>query len=224
MKRGHAVVAIVLGIEFIKVDIIEKPAWRGRIQYDMTFGSSAFNAWRRLQERHHQDPAVIALVERLLITSFAGAAAQRRYAPNSYWDKDAGSDLNGSDLYLQRLLAGPPDFDDDSKLAPFDDFYDDESGDYYGDSAFPDQDDIKFWYPPERIVDEQTLKAQHAKFDARAKSLVREHWPAIQRVARALLKKKVLSQAEVCRLMNHARRHPRRLSSFRARRTKEFDK
>ena len=207
-EAGHAVAAITLGIEFLKVDIIEGPSWRGRIQYDMTFGSSAHTAWVRLQEGRHQDPAVIDLAERLLITSFAGAVAQRRFAPNSYWAEDGGKDLQVSDLYLQRLLAGPPDSDAESKLAPFDDFYDDESGDYYGDSAFPDQDDIKFWYPPERIVDEQTLKAQHAKFDARAKALVREHWPAIQRVARALLEKKVLRQAEVKRLI--ARRHSRK--------------
>jgi hypothetical protein len=208
-EAGHAVGAVVLGIDFIEVDIIEQPGWSGRIQYDMTFGSSAHTAWVRLMhEGHRQDPEVIDFTERRLIASFAGAAAHRRYAPNSYWVEGAGGDLERSNLYLQRLLAGPPDFDDDCKLAPFDDFYDDESGDYYGDSAFPDQDDIKFWYPPERIVDEQTLKAQHAKFDARAKALVREHWPAIQRVARALLAKKVLRQAEVKRLM--ARRHSRK--------------
>ena len=116
----------------------------------------------------------IDLAERLLTASFAGQAAQRRFAPNSDWEESATGDLSNSNLYLQRLLAGAPDFEDTSKFAPYDDYFDEESGDYYGDSAFPDQDDIKFWYPPERIVDEKTLKAQHAKFDARAKALVKK--------------------------------------------------
>jgi hypothetical protein len=66
--------------------------------------------------------------------------------------------------------------------------------------------------------------AYRAALEARAAALVKKLWPEIQQVAHALLKHKTLTQAQVRRLMNRARRHPRRLSSFRARRTKEFDK
>jgi ATP-dependent Zn protease len=48
--------------------------------------------------------------------------------------------------------------------------------------------------------------AYRAQLEARAKALVKKLWPDIQRVAKALLKKKVLTQSQVRRLMNRARR------------------
>jgi hypothetical protein len=42
-------------------------------------------------------------------------------------------------------------------------------------------------------------------------ALVEKLWPEIDAIARALLEHKTLSQAQVRRLMNRARRHPRKL-------------
>lgn len=206
-EAGHACAAIALGIEFSTVDIINKKDRRGCIHYITDKGTAAHNVWCRLQDGCHKDPAIIAYVERRIVTHFAGTVAQRRYAPNSYWREDASGDLKGSDMYLQRLIAGPPDWEDND--APYrqgrEDYYDEETGDFWGDSMVPEHDDTAYWYPPDRIVDAKTLAACHAKFDARTKALVRELWPEIKAVAGALLKKKVLSQAEVLRLMTEAR-------------------
>jgi hypothetical protein len=49
-------------------------------------------------------------------------------------------------------------------------------------------------------------EAYRAELEARSKALVARLWPAIQIVAAALLKRKTLTQAEVRRLMNRARR------------------
>jgi hypothetical protein len=204
-EAGHACVAIALHIAFRSVDIISDASARGRIHYVVRKGSAVQKIWNQLQNGQHEDPAVIDYVERRIVTHFAGAIAQRRYAPNSYWNEDASSDLNSSDVYLQRLFAGPIDFTDTSRMQSRDDYYDDETGDFYGDSMVPPTDDTAFWYPPERITDAETLKAHHANFDARTKALVRELWPEIKAVAGALLKEKVLSQAEVLRLMTEAR-------------------
>ena len=162
-EAGHACAAIKLRIAFRKVDIIETKDSRGRIYYGTTKRSAAHKIWSQLQNGQHEDSAVIDYVERRIVTHFAGRIAQRRYAPNSYWYEDASSDLKSSNVYLQRLLAGPIDFTDTSRMQSRDDYYDDETGDFYGDGMVPDTDDTAFWYPPERIIDAETLKAHHAK-------------------------------------------------------------
>jgi ATP-dependent Zn protease len=135
-----------------------------------------------------------------VVTLFAGPLAERRYAPRSNWREGMGHDG------VQKL--------------------------YYG------EDDVVSYVKAARASDLEYIRrnleglgyhseardAYQSKLETRAKALVKQFWPEIQCVAAALLKKKVLTQAEVRRLMIRARRPPRRLSSFRARRTKEFDK
>jgi hypothetical protein len=60
--------------------------------------------------------------------------------------------------------------------------------------------------PLRLLIDRKTLGAYHAEFTGRAAALVNKLFPEIKIVAAALLKRKSLTQADVRRLMNRARR------------------
>jgi hypothetical protein len=211
-EAAHGCVAIALRIKFTKIVIHDDdPETAGQIHYSKKAHS---RFWQLLlQEGQHQDPTVIDFVERKIVTSFAGAAAQRRYAPRSDWRDSSRGDRKGVDKWLQKLIAGPSNYEGHVPARwerERSDYYDDETGDFYGDIE-PKRDDDAFWYTPDRLLSRKTLDAYHAKYEARARVLVRELWPDIQRVAKALLKKKVLTQSQVRRLMNRARRRGREL-------------
>jgi hypothetical protein len=116
------------------------------------------------------------------ITSFAGPLAERRYAPRSDWRKGMGHDG------VQELYYGEDDVVSYVRAAHASDLEhihrNLEALGYHGEAR----------------------DAYQSKLEARAKALVKKLWPQIQIVAAALLKKKVLSQAEVRRLMGDARR------------------
>jgi hypothetical protein len=205
-EAGHACIAVELKIRFTTIDIVKNDSDNG--SGHIFYNNKECEKFRHLlQDGHHTEPRVVDWVHRKIIVSFAGAVAQRRYAPNSDWRRGMGRagvspeewfagardglDLANINSYLQRLVVGPPSYKE--RLRP------------EGIIPFGDDDDDERWYPPNRRLDHKALKPYHAEFEARAKALVRELWPQIQRVAGALLKKKVLSQAEVLRLMTEAR-------------------
>ena len=96
------------------------------------------------------------------------------------------------------------------------DYYDDETGDFYGDIE-PKLDDDAFWYTPDRLLSRKTLDAYHAKVRAPEPGILSaEPWPSIQRVAKGAAKEKVLTQSQVRRLMNRARRRGRELPKRKA--------
>jgi hypothetical protein len=188
-EAGHACVAIDQKIEFTTVEINVSDGGGGCIQYaDAEEG----NIWRLLQDGHHQEPHVIDWVERNVVMLFAGMMAQRRYAPNSDWRGDGVPDLKNITTWMQRLIAGPPDY---GKGMP-----------HQQNAQPPFPTDIAWWYPPERIIDINTLNAACEPLARRSKALVRELWPEIKIVAAALVERVVLSEAEVRKLMSRARR------------------
>ena len=65
----------------------------------------------------------------------AGAVAQRRYAPRSDWWQGGSSDRESADSWLQRLISGPPEYDDPPVPEGIEPFYDNED-----------------WYRPHRIL------------------------------------------------------------------------
>jgi hypothetical protein len=185
-EAAHACAAIALRIPFAKVIInVGQALPGGRMCYD----KAHLKFWRLLQDGHRKDPAVIDYVHRRLVVAFAGAAAQRRYAPSSNWYGD--TDWEAANTWLQYLLVGPPEPEEGE------DFYDDATGDYYGDVRE---------LPLRLLVDRKTLGAYHAEFTGRAAVLVKKLFPEIKIVAAQLLKRKVLTQSQVRRLMNRARR------------------
>jgi hypothetical protein len=202
-EAGHGCASVELKIKFTLIDIIpnEIEGSLGRIHWpDDKF-------WCLLQDGHHQDPTVINWVERRMVASFAGAAAQRRYAPRSNWRYGGSADRKSADKWIQKLIAGPSNYEGDTP--PWgrerDDYYDDETNDFFGDIE-PKPDDNAHWYTPDRLLDRKTLDVHHAKYRVRAEALVRELWPEIRCVARALLKHKTLTESQVRRLMNRTRR------------------
>jgi hypothetical protein len=221
-ESGHGCAAIALGLKFTSIDIVssQKEHRLGRIDWPQ-------DLWRALNEEFNRsDPNFIDQVRRRIVSTFSGIEAQRRFAPWTDLRHDSSSDRDCADEWIQRLLKGPPD-PGDPYLWPHKvdtSYYDDETGDYYGDFEIlppegpePSAADIAAnsnarWYPPDRLVDRQTLDLHYARFRLRAAALVGRLWPKIQIVAAALLKKKVLSYDEVRRLIN------------RARRTKEFSR
>jgi hypothetical protein len=204
-EAGHACVAVELRIAFTKV-VIYAPGLGGQIH------CSIDRFWQLLREGHHKDPHVIDFAERKMVMSFAGLVAQRRYAPKSDWFAGSRTDRKSIDRWLQKLIAGPADYEGFFPAWGHtrDDFYDDETGDFYGDIK-PKKDDDAFWYKPDSLLDRKTLDAHHAKYEARARDLVRELWAEIKIVAAALLKRKVLTERQVRELMNRARRRGREL-------------
>jgi hypothetical protein len=205
-EAGHACVAVELRIAFTKV-VIYGPGLGGQIHCSKKVHD---RFWRLLQEGHHQDSHVIDFAERRIVMSFAGEVAQRRYAPKSDWRDGSRSDRKDVDEWLQRLIAGPSNYE--GCTPPWgrerDDYYDDETGDFYGDIE-PKRDDDAFWYQPHRLLSRKTLDAYHAKYEARATALVKQLWPEIKIVAAALLKRQTLTERQVRKLMADARQHPR---------------
>jgi hypothetical protein len=128
----------------------------------------------------HTDPRVIDWVERSIIVGFAGGLAQRRFAPRSNWARSMGE--NGT----QELHYGDDNIVSHVKVA-------------YGTDLHNINERL-------RMLGRYGDAAYRAELEARAAALVRELWPQIRTVAAALLKKKVLSQAEVRRLMNRPRK------------------
>jgi hypothetical protein len=175
-EGGHGCSAIVLGLKFESIDIIHDPDdnLRGQI--------------KGLQ---HDDSNTV--VDRRIIVLHAGAMAQRRYAPTSAWHLECSGDRLSATARLQEMYGEPP------QETGFSDYYDDESGDFYGDIE----------YLPGRPVDDHTLDILHARYRIRAAVLVNRLWPQIRIMARELFHRKVLSFDEVRRLMNRARRLPR---------------
>jgi hypothetical protein len=205
-ESAHACVAIELGIAFMKI-VINDPGFGGQIHWSK---KTHYKFWQWLREGHHQDPTVINWVERLMVASFAGAVAERRYAPKSDWRGGSRSDRKSVDKWLQKLIAGPSNYEGFGP--PWgrtrDDYYDDETGDFYGDIE-PKRNDDAYWYTPDRLLSRKTLDAHHAKYEARARDLIRKLWPEIKIVAAAWLKRKTLTELQVRRLTNRVRRHPR---------------
>jgi hypothetical protein len=178
-----------------------------------------FFFWRLLREEgNHKKSHVIGLVEQRIVTNFAGIAAQRRVAPWSDLRHDSKSDRAATDEFFQRLIVGPPDYSNPNPAAPWregEDYYDDETNDFYGDvhwirgEPFNPSGGNASWYPPEKILDRKSFDALHARFRIRAAALVARLWPQIQVVAAELIKHRILSCADVRKLMHRARRIPR---------------
>jgi hypothetical protein len=187
-EAAHSATSIAQRVPFIKVTILpnEQLGFLGLIEHDAKL-------WYALKN-DNTDPRIISKVERMIVTSLAGGMAHRKFAPRSNWRGPARSDRASVDRWLQHLIGGA--------LVPNDPFERAE-----GIEPFPDDSS---WAPSTYYaVSRATLKARHAKYRARAKALVDQIWSDIEIVARALLEHKTLSQAQVRRLMNRARRHPR---------------
>jgi len=80
-EAGHTVAAIVLDVGFEKVTIVGDEVANGRIIYEDP-DPEITEAW---EFGDRADPAVIEWAEKSIIVAFAGAAAQRRFAPRSHW-------------------------------------------------------------------------------------------------------------------------------------------
>jgi hypothetical protein len=184
-EAAHAVVAVALGLTFVKVDIIphHKLDLNGALWWPRKF-------WNELRiDNNH--PYVVSLVERRMVTGLAGPASQRRFAKSSDHWSSAG-DRKNVDCWLQPLIGG--------SLVPNDPFARDEAIE-----PFPDDSS---WAPASyRRLDRKTLSTYHAKHRARATALVDQFWPEIKVVVRALLARKMLSCAAVRKLVTDARRH-----------------
>jgi hypothetical protein len=184
-EAGHAIAAIALGLTFVEVDIIsdDKMKFAGQLWWPRKF-------WDELRIDKN-NPYVVSLVERRIVTGLAGPAAQRHLTKSSdHWSSDG--DRKNVDYWLQLLIGG--------SLVPNDPFARDEAIE-----PFPDDSS---WAPASyRRLDRKTLSAYHAKYRARATALVDQFWPEIKVVARALLARKMLSCAAVRKLVTDARRH-----------------
>jgi hypothetical protein len=132
----------------------------------------------------HTDTRCIDRVERNIIVDFAGGLAERRFAPRSDWASAMGHDGFEHDYY----------YDEDGDLVRFTSVRTARGTDL-------DNIDERL-----RFLGRHGDAAYRAGLEMRAKDLVRELWPDIQRVARELIKHETLSQADVRRLMNRARR------------------
>jgi hypothetical protein len=124
--------------------------------------------------------------ERYIIMLFAGGIAQRRFAPRSHWRYGVGAEGFERDYY----------YDEDGDLA-------------WVDSPIRGTD---FAQIADRLVSLGRYSddaAYRAELEARAKALVKKLYPEIKFVAAELLKRRTLTQTQVRRLMNRARRHPR---------------
>ena len=126
-------------------------------------------------------------MERNILVDFAGGFAERPYAPRTKWIRAMGNDgLRRNELY----------------------YADDDPPTYYVEIVRGT--DLNHVNERLSYLGRYNDDAYRADLEARALALIRELWPAIQRVARALCKHKTLSQAQVRKLMTRARRgYPR---------------
>ena len=186
-EAAHSCVSIALRFPFRKVDIIPRENRSGRMyvrrKRKSVFVKNGHNdaargkLWCERTERNFIDRC-----ERKIIVDFAGGIAQRRYAPRSNWLYGMGHD----GLVKQELYYDVPVITYHVKVG-----------------CGSDLDNIDAAL---RALKRHGDTAYRAELEARSKALVKKLFPEIQIVARALLKKKVLTQAEVRRLMNRARR------------------
>jgi hypothetical protein len=117
------------------------------------------------------------------IVTFAGPLAERRYAPRSNWREGMGHDG------VQKLYYGEDDVVSYVRVARGSDL----------EYIRRNLEALGYYHGEAR-------GAYQSKLEARAKALVKQLWPQIQIVAAALLKRKVLSEADVRKLMAGARR------------------
>ena len=166
-EAGHACTAIELKDAFTKVEIVGNEKSAGQVHR-----SSKDPEFRRAIRAPRGDARAVAWIERRIIGLFAGGMAKRRLAPRSDWQWGMGD--NG--LELNEWYS---DFEDNFEPR-------------YCKAVAPnsDLDQINEWlHHLGRHYDE----AYRSKLEARAEALVKKLWPDIQRVAQALLKKKVLT-------------------------------
>jgi hypothetical protein len=186
-EAGHACVSAALRLPFRKVDIIPGKDRSGRIYGRRKRKAAVFvktghndaargHRWCKRMERNFVDRC-----ERNIIVDFAGGIAQRRYAPRSDWAYSMGHDG----------LRPNPCYDDGAPTT------------YHVKTAYGS--DLHHITDRLRRLGRYGDETYRAGLEARAKDLGRELWPAIQRVARALLEHKTLSQAQVRRLMTAAK-------------------
>ena len=137
----------------------------------------------------------ITRIRALLIWSSAGSRPRLPVSPRSrvaasttdLW-YDGHSDRMVADVWLHRLILGPPDW---GNCPPYPYLF---NGCQIG------------WYPPDQLLDCKTLDDHQSRYRARAAALVARLWPQIERVAIESLRRKVLSFDEVRRLMTRRRR------------------
>ena len=168
-EAGHGCAAAALDVPFDRIDIISTEDRFGRIHY----ASDHLALWDSIQYRHN-NPRAIQLVERRIIVCLAGAEAQRRFAPYSYWWHSGTNDRGNVEKWLRRLLAGSPNYDDPETA-----------------------------YSPEQLAKLDTVAAHRYRISLylRAEMLIARLMPQIERVAEALLQRNVLGRADVLRLM-----------------------
>ena len=196
-EAGHCCSAVALNLPFTSVDIIPNPDENklGRILW-----SYPAEWWSP-----NPKPHVIKAIENKQVALLAGAEAQWRFAPYSFWRASGAGDRWMVDRLLRQLIVGPVTYDDPA----YEPFYDEESGDYYGDMTGV------AYYAPGRLEKMETPAARGYRImlDLRAVMLVRRLWPQIERVAEVLFRRKVLRRDEVVRLMQPrpvSKLHPRR--------------
>jgi ATP-dependent Zn protease len=85
-EGGHATVAVLIDKPFKTVSIIFRKGTKGAMDYDSEF-------W---EEGRFLKPEVS------LLTAFAGARAQRRFAPNSKWRSSGITDVNNAAAWLEK--------------------------------------------------------------------------------------------------------------------------
>jgi hypothetical protein len=184
-EAGHACVAVELKDAFTTVDIIGNDfGSAGAVRRSMPLPKFATGmAYRSTPlPKGRANVRVVNWIEQRILLEFAVGIAQRRYAPRSDWAYGMGHDgIKRQDLHYDDVITTYR-----VKTAY-------RSGLYH----------INEWLKRLGRYGDETYRA---KLEARSKVLVRELWPDIQRVAKVLLKKKVLTQAQVRRLMIRARR------------------
>jgi hypothetical protein len=180
-EAAHAVVSVELKDAFTTVDIIiddERDSAGTLRRSRSTFPK--FVTGMPYRSTPLPNGRAVDWIERRILVEFAGGLAQRRYAPRSDWLWGMGHD---------GIESGP--------------CYDDGADTYHVKTAYrSDLYHIDEWL---KRLGRYGDEAYRAELEARSKFLVARLWPDIQRVAKVLLKKKVLTQSQVCRLMNRAR-------------------
>jgi hypothetical protein len=177
-EAGHGVAAILLGRPFKTVDIIGNEQYGGMITYKATP--------KKIRKMDRSDARVIQIIERAIIITFAGGIAQRRYAPSSPWRSDMG--------HCRRRVTFPKLYYGDGSFVPRP-AYD------YTPAYDSDLDHINDYLDYMGRRRGKVARAYQASLRAHAEELVEAHWPEIQKVARALLKQKTMSEDEVRRAM-----------------------
>ena len=185
-EAGHAVAAIVLRRPFKTVDIVGDEEYDGLIIYKATP--------KKFRKMDRSDARIIQRVERNAVVTFAGGIAQRRYAPRSHWHRDMGQRYELAPIlyydaqqYQNDLRRGPQRISRPS----------------VGSDLQRIDDGLAYIGQHVGLAGKhgEVARAYRASLRARAEKLVEDHWPEIQKVAKALLKQKTLHKDEVRRAM-----------------------